>query len=233
MAADFVFRKASFGGFNREDVIHYIEMLKAKEKEQNAEIASLQQSLQSANDQCAEQTRAAQAAAEAAAAIREESEQKQSELMETHKQELSYLCDNYEQRIAQMRQEFEDRLAQAQSAQQKSQSMEEKVGTAMLDVRRYSNMMIAEAGARINEIADYSDEVSAQTLDSVTEIGQQIRELSVSINEKFQRMLADNKELQGRLSSFNGSVRTPYDEAAKRLNDLKRRTLIPDEEVDV
>ena len=130
MASDYIFKKSAFGGFNREDVIAYISTMKAEESiiknelaEEKAKNAELANMLQDAEKRITEE--------------KDEFEARLAEINESHRME-----------IERIKQEYEEKLQNSILA---DRSAEEKVGTAMLDVRRYADLLIHETCEKIDK----------------------------------------------------------------------------------
>ncbi len=196
MPSDYVFRKAAFGGFNREDVISYIsrliadsenmkKALEASEKtneELNAKLASAQNELQS---------------------VKAEHQSEIDSLIESHKAETESIKLEYEEKL--------------QNAALADRSAEEKVGTAMIDVRRYADLLITETCEKIDKMADDADSATAKTLTRVLDISSGIQTFSDKLNAILKDILAENEEICKELTGFKGSLRIPFETANGKI----------------
>ena len=196
MAADFIFRKATFGGFNRDDVINYINQIKINEektgvslKEKDAEIAQLRQQLsesQNANE-----------------SLKNEYEEKISSLNDCHINEIENIKNEYEEKI--------------QNGVLADRSAEERVGSAMIDVRRYADLLIQETCDKIEKMSDDADNATAKTLSRVLDISSGIQTFSDKLNSILKDILEENESICKELTGFKGTLRLPFDEASGKI----------------
>ena len=92
MSSDFIFRKASFGGFNRDDVISYINNMKLNEDTLRAQIAKKDNLISELNEKIAcNQNETDQ--------IKKEYEEKIIQLNESHINEIESIKNEYEEKI--------------------------------------------------------------------------------------------------------------------------------------
>lgn len=196
MASDFIFRKAAFGGFNRDDVIRYINEIKQNEvkltnliKEQTDEITNLKEQLTSA-----------QAAAQTA---EEDYKMRTGELIESHNNEIERIKNEYEEKI--------------QNGILADRSAEERVGSAMIDVRRYADLLIQETCEKIEKMSDDADNATAKTLSRVLDISSGIQTFSDKLNSILKDILEENENICKELTGFKGTLKLPYDEAAGKI----------------
>lgn len=196
MASDFIFRKATFGGFNRDDVINYINQVKMNEeklglslKEKEEEINLLRQQLSDAES--------------INESLKNEYEEKISTLNESHINELESIKNEYEEKI--------------QNGILADRSAEERVGSAMIDVRRYADLLIQETCDKIEKMSDDADNATAKTLSRVLDISSGIQTFSDKLNSILKDILEENENICKELTGFKGTLRLPFDEASGKI----------------
>ena len=196
MASDYIFKKSAFGGYNREDVIAYISKVKAEEtimknalEEEKAKNAELANMLQDA-------------------------EKKQTEAEEDYKEKIKELNESHKIEIERIKQEYEEKLQNSIIA---DRSAEEKVGSAMLDVRRYADLLIHETCEKIDKMSDDADAATAKTLTRVLDISSGIQAFSDKLNTVLKDILMENEDICKELTGFKGSLRLPYEVASGKI----------------
>lgn len=196
MPSDYVFRKATFGGFNREDVIAYISGLLA-------EISNYKAAIDNANKQNEELN----------AKLRE-AEEKINSIHQEHKNEIEILNESHNQEIKSIKQEYEEKLQNCILA---DRSAEERVGTAMIDVRRYADLLIHETCEKIEKMSDDADAATTKTLSRVLDISSGIQAFSDKLNGILKDILMENEDICRELTGFKGTLRLPFDEASGKI----------------
>ena len=196
MASDFIFRKASFGGFNRDDVINYINQLKLNEEKLN----SLLKDKEEENNTLKQQISDAEKSKET---LINEFEEKISMLNESHINELECIKNEYEEKM--------------QNAVLADRSAEERVGSAMIDVRRYADLLIQETCDKIEKMSDDADNATAKTLSRVLDISSGIQTFSDKLNAILKDILEENECICKELTGFKGTLRLPFDEASGKI----------------
>lgn len=197
MASDFIFRKASFGGFNRDDVIRYINDMKANEEKLN----NLIKEKEAENKILAEQLSAA--------------ENNKEKMAEEYKNQIAELIENHNNDIQNIAAEYEERIRNEVMTER---SAEEKVGSAMLDVRRYADLLIHETCDKIDKMSDDADAATAKTLSRVLDISSGIQTFSDKLNAILKDILNENENICKELTSFKGTLKLPYDEASGKVH---------------
>ena len=196
MGADYIFRKASFGGFNRDDVINYINQSKLNEeklnlliKEKDNEINLLRQQLSDAETEKND--------------IIKDCEEKISALNESHINEIESIKNEYEEKI--------------QNGILADRSAEERVGSAMIDVRRYADLLIQETCTKIEKMSDDADNATAKTLSRVLDISAGIQTFSDKLNSILKDILDENESICKELTGFKGTLRLHFEEESGKL----------------
>lgn len=193
MSSDFIFRKAAFGGFNRDDVLAYIAQLKQREQELENALQKVQQENQMLRQQ--------------SDTIRAGYEEKIVTLEAGHKDELSRIQNEYEEALQNAK---NDALAE--------RSAEERVGSAMLDVRRYADLLLHETCDKIDKMSDDADSAAAKTLARIFDISSGIRTFSDKLNNILKDLVDENEQICRELTDFKGSLRLPFEEASGKVN---------------
>lgn len=196
MSSDFIFRKASFGGFNRDDVISYINNMKLNEDTLRAQIAEKDNLIAELNEKIAcNQNETEQ--------IKKEYEEKIIQLNESHINEIESIKNEYEEKI--------------QNGILADRSAEERVGSAMIDVRRYADLLIQETCDKIDKMSDDADNATAKTLSRVLDISSGIQTFSDKLNSILKDILEENETICKELTGFKGTLRLPFDEASGKI----------------
>lgn len=196
MASDYIFRKSAFGGFNREDVIKYISDAKANEAKLVADLDSAQKEIALLKEQI-------QLEAQKNANSQKEWEDKINELDASHKNEIESIKQEYEEQL--------------QNSILADRSAEEKVGTAMIDVRRYADLLMHETCEKIDKMASGADEAAAKTLSRVLDISSGIQSFSDKLNAVINDILTENEEICKELTGFKGTLKLPFEEASGKI----------------
>lgn len=196
MPSDYIFRKAKFGGFNRDDVIAYISKLLAE-----AEInkTSLDNSAKE-NEELRAQLN--------------EAESKLAAAETAHADEIAALTEAHNAELEAVKAEYEEKIQNEILA---DRSAEEKVGTAMMDVRRYADLLISETCEKIDKMADDADNATAKTLSRVLDISSGIQTFSDKLNAILADILTQNEEICKELTGFKGSLKVPFETANGKI----------------
>ena len=196
MSSDFIFRKASFGGFNRDDVISYINNMKLNEDTFRAQIAEKDNLIAELNEKIAYNQNETEQ-------IKKEYEEKIIQLNESHINEIESIKNEYEEKI--------------QNGILADRSAEERVGSAMIDVRRYADLLIQETCDKIEKMSDDADNATAKTLSRVLDISSGIQTFSDKLNSILKDILEENETICKELTGFKGTLRLPFDEASGKI----------------
>ena len=196
MSSDFIFRKATFGGFNRDDVISYINNQKINEDNLTTQINEKNNLITELNEKitCAQEEKEQ---------IIEEYEEKIALLNESHINEIESIKNEYEEKI--------------QNGILADRSAEERVGSAMIDVRRYADLLIQETCDKIEKMSDDADNATAKTLSRVLDISSGIQTFSDKLNSILKDILEENENICKELTGFKGTLRLPFDEASGKI----------------
>ena len=182
MAENSSFRSA-FKGFNRDDVVSYIaglmEKISAGEQEAEAlleKVAGLERE---------------------AAAFRE-----QYSALEEERDALAGKCE----RLEQERDEQEKRCAALERRcvefDNLSKSNEVKLGAAMLEAKRFSEMLVREASDRAGSVYQSARESVSASSAEVREIEKQMKDLSDLFEKTMGEVRRSMRDLSGRMTAF-------------------------------
>ena len=196
MASDYIFRKASFGGFNREDVIAYISTIKADEANLQASLAEEKKK----NEELAK--------------LLHEAESKFADAEKDFESRIEVINNSHNNEIESIKQEYEEKLQNSLLA---DRSAEERVGSAMIDVRRYADLLIHETCEKIEKMSDDADNATAKTLSRVLDISSGIQAFSDKLNGILGDILMENEDLCKELTGFKGSLRLPFETASGKI----------------
>ncbi len=196
MPSDYIFRKATFGGFNREDVIAYISKLMADAENYRLAIDNYEKQNAELRNRLAQ------------------SEIFIENIKKEHESEIASLEESYKTKEENIINEYEEKLQNEILA---DRSAEAKVGTAMIDVRRYADLLISETCDKIDKMADDADTATAKTLSRVLDISSGIQTFSDKLNAILTDILSENEEICKELTGFKGSLRIPFETANGKI----------------
>lgn len=196
MSSDYIFRKAAFGGFNRTDVISYISNIIAETNNYKTALENADK----ANEELKEKLR--------------EAEEKLNASKQEHDSLIEELNERHKSEIESIKQECEEKLQNGILA---DRSAEERVGTAMLDVRRYADLLIHETCEKIEKMSDDADAATAKTLSRVLDISSGIQAFSDKLNGILRDILMENEDICKELTGFKGTLRLPFEAASGKI----------------
>lgn len=210
MPSDIRFKKAIFGGFDREDVMAYLADIKNRENELNEQLEQAKTKNQELENELQPLRDSLNGAQENLDTMKNLYEEKISAMQISHTGE-----------IERIKKEYEEKILTVQSEMTPARSAEERVGTAMLDVRRYADLLLQETCQKINKMADDADSATAKTLSRVMDISSGIQTFSDKLNGILKDLVAENEQICKELVSFQGSLKLPFENAAANLpNDI-------------
>lgn len=196
MSTDAIFRTSAFGGFNKSDVINYIKDFKEKEEAMLNENKDLNDQLDALKKQCAMYMAAQQ----------------------TLKNQLSALESRHIDETERIKNEYEEKIKAMQENAVSNRSVEEKVGSAMLDVRRYADLLMQETCEKIGTMSQNADAAVAQTLSRMFDISAGIQSFSDKVNAILSDIIAENEQIAKELTTFKGSLKIPFETAIGNMN---------------
>lgn len=171
------FRGAVFGGFNKQDVMSYIEQLQNEMAEVKSQFAELEKQLESQSEQL-----------ERIPALEEELK---------NKQEL-------EQQNAELSKQVEQLKAGEQKAQQeyeKVKAAEAQLGAAFVDARRYSDEIVAAAKDRAADVSKQASDDIAFKADQIRQVASDAEKITLEIRQKMEAISRSISDLSGKMSA--------------------------------
>lgn len=196
MSADFIFRKAAFGGFNRDDVLAYINNLKINESKLATEKALAEKNAEELRSEIAQLKSTIEN-------MSNDFDAKINELIDCHNKEIESIKMEYEEKMQ------NDALAE--------RSVEEKVGSAMIDVRRYADLLLQETCQKIDKMSDDADSATTKTLARVLDITTGIQTFSDKLNSILADIVNENESICRELTEFKGTLKIPFETASGKI----------------
>ena len=187
--------RSAFNGFNREDVVGYIASLmkKVKAAEKEAQEAKKQ----------AQERESAMSDLQRQCGVLEEEKQMESD----RRAELEKECASQKSRIDALERQLgeSDRL---------SRSNEVKLGAAMLDAKRFSEMLVQEANDRAGNVYRIAGESVTESAARAREIKEQMKALTEEFERTMGSLRKNMNELIDGMDDFNEEIK---DNGAKFL----------------
>lgn len=199
MVPDIILRKSAFGGFNKHDVLECFKALRLAEQDAKTEL----EQLKTKENELSLQAQEALSKANELESENEKLRTKIEELQAQHKAEIENLKAEYEKKI--------------EEATSNNQGAEERVGAAMIDVRRYADLLLKETCDKIDTMSEDADKATAATLSRVLDISSGIQAFSDKLNSVINDILSENESICKELTSFKGSLKIPYEQASGKL----------------
>ena len=196
MASDYIFRKASFGGFNRDDVINYINQSKLNEEKLNLLIIEKENEINLLRQQISD------------------AEEEKNCIIKDYEDKIYAINDSHNNELESIKNEYEEKIRNGILA---DRSAEERVGSAMIDVRRYADLLIQETCTKIEKMSDDADNAAAKTLSRVLDISAGIQTFSDKLNSILKDILDENESICKELTGFKGTLRLPFEEASGKI----------------
>ena len=194
--SDFVFRKAAFGGFNRDDVIAYINEAKINEAKIETEKNIAEKRAEELENEI------------------ENLKAKINDLTAENDAKINELIENHNAEIESLKAECEEKIQNCMLA---DRTAEEKIGTAMIDVRRYADLLLQETCQKIDQMSDDADNAAAKTLTRVLDVTSGIQAFSDKLNKVLIDMIEDNENICKELTEFKGSLKIPFETASGKI----------------
>lgn len=220
-----VFKTAAFGGFNKDDVLNFIEMQKKIEADLRASVTALDtqlreltqqyQTLVAAKNAAEEELKENRDAREAAAALSIKEAEYQA--LAQKYQQLSAQSDGAAEENRRLREhiaELEKALSDAQQpheqpepkAEPAGESLEARVGSAFVDARRFADQIVEEAKKSASA-------VNEQTRSCITSADKKAQLLSAELNlcmekcmDMFRGIDADVQRLKNAMKNFSDEI---------------------------
>ena len=189
--------RSAFNGFNREDVVSYIsgilEKLTASDKA-NAELqAVLEQKTGEYDSLYNERNALAQ----------------ELSVLKAQYASLEQACKT----LLDKNEELNDRCAEYAKT---AYANELKLGAAMLDAKRFSEMLVKEANDRAGDVYQNAYDSVSRSTESAREIDEKMQALTVDFEQSMGELRRNMGKLIGSMTSFSDSAK---DKGAKFLYD--------------
>lgn len=187
--------RSAFNGFNREDVVGYIAGL--MEKIKTYEIQALE--LKKRADDLEEE-----------AALRQQT----CEALEEEKQREADLRAALEEKCASQKERIEALEKQVGESERLSRRNEVRLGAAMLDAKRFSEMLVQEANDRAGNVYRIAGESVTESAARAREIKEQMKALTEEFERTMGSLRKNMNELIDGMDDFNEEIK---DNGAKFL----------------
>lgn len=206
-----IMRTKLFGGFDKKDVLSYVEDLKKQVEELKADIKNKDENIDSLNSQVASLSKECEKITE----LTEDLSQKDAEIAEltAKNAELGTSVDA----LSAVSAEYEDAKAKLEKSQQQIKDEQARLGAAFLDARRYSSEIVAAANEKAHSTSlSFSEDISKQA-GEITRLSAEIDRLSASFTKSVDELHANIAVLASRMSA-----------AAKNLSIRQDASFEPD-----
>ena len=187
MADSSSFRSA-FKGFNREDVISYISELMEKISAGEKTAEELRQKLSEAEYEAAELRGQHEEAVKACEKLEEDVAR-----LERERDEQARRCAALERRCA----DFDSQ----------SRSSEVKLGAAMMDAKRFSEMLVKEANERVGVLYRDAHEIVTASSAEAGGIERQMKDLAELFDRTMAELRRNMRDLTCRMAAFGEEVK--------------------------
>ena len=212
--------RSAFNGFNREDVVSYIsgqmekiaEAEKASEKlaQQSAEMAQELETLRGAGSEWEREREELQNRCHSlekdCAEWKERSEALEAEQADW-KEEHAQMLDRWEKERAAMSARIESLERQLGECDKHSKSSEKKLGAAMMEAKRFSEMLVKEANDRAGSVYENASACVDGSTASAEELREQMKSLNFEFNKTMSAILSDMNGLIDAMKSFKHDIR--------------------------
>ena len=216
MDSERILRTSIFGGFKREDVLGYVEELKAEIAVLSAEVQGKTSKIDALSEMAENLSKALEQAKETEAKLAETSavldEQKAKNA------ELQAQNDALSARVAAIDGE---KQAMAQKAQE-IRASEAQLGAAFLDARKYSDEIVSAANKKANETQNEASDSIAKQAQEVSRLSADVDTLAATLTKSINDLHADISALSAKLSKAAQSLQNRKD-AEKFVPDISMK----------
>lgn len=202
-----LFRSATIGGFNKEDVMHYIELLKtsAVENETNLELAMKQLNEMHRRADVAE--------------AKLERETQKNEQLKADNEKLTKRAEAAEEKNAALAK----RLSSFENSKSKLAAIEVQLGALMVDAHMYADKIVETAKQEAKRISEETKQIVAQAKSEISDISADF----VAASDEYSRVLnvinTKISDLPIQFDAVSDSVKNDYesmDFAVDTLEDI-------------
>ena len=240
MADEIIFKRAIFDGFDKAEVIQYISNLKKRISDLNSKAEEMKTELKSKDEKNKELENEIASLNERIASLNDEKINEINEINLKHKEEISKLENDVSLRASDLEKSYQEKYSyidrrytseinSLKDEIEKSKTSDEEkepdikaqaqLGSAILDVRRFSDMLIWETVNKINDASDSADENAKKSLSDLAEVTAQVKDAKEKINALFDEILLSNNNSAQIFEQFEGSLKTPYNETIDKFLD--------------
>ena len=204
MASEKIFRSAVFGGFNRSDVISYIEDLRNEISDLQRKYADKETKINELEDKVGDLT-------EKCASLNDQEKYNiQCDTVEALKNENVEL-NNKVSELQSISDKYDESVSEFELKEQKIKTAEAQLGAAFLDARKYSDEIVSAANVKASDI---SAKASAEISEQAVEISKLTAEVN-AISERFNRSI---DELHSSIAALANKMSVSANELSKRKN---------------
>ena len=212
-----VFKTAAFGGFQKDDVLNFIEMQKRTEADLRASVTELDSRLRELTERCRileeekksisrelDENRDAREAASSLAIRNAEYQALEAKFRTLQEQNQSIAEENDSLRRA-----LEEAKTAPQSAPRESagdKSMEERVGSALVDARRFADQVMEEARRTAADANARPVRFAEDTEKKVQMLSAELRLCAEKCENLFAGVAADIERLRDSLRHMTGGI---------------------------
>lgn len=211
-----ILRTSVFGGFKKEDVLKYVEELKAEISTLTEEIKEKANTLSDLSDRV-----------DALSAECEEGKVAQEKLSETKEQVIVLETENQQLRednlaLSKRMATLDEEEARLQSKAEEVKASEAQLGAAFLDARKYSDEIVTAANKKANETqSEASDSIATQAAE-IARLSSDVDVLSETLTKSIEALHADISTLSAKLSKAAQSLKNRKD-AEKFIPDISMK----------
>lgn len=206
MGSDIVFKTKAFGGFNKEEVMDFVNRIIAEKSELEKKVADTNVKYAQANAQMLEYKKIADESLDATNALAEVSEKlnnaealisaKDKEIEELNvKLSSAVISEDVQAELDSLRAE----VVALRTENEKKKDLERQVGAAMLDARIHSEELIEEAKEK-------ADAVTKSVYAAIGETALKIDDLSGGIGEIARNFTKSVEEVELRIKALTGDM---------------------------
>lgn len=207
MSGDTLFRNATIGGFNKEDVMRYIELLKKSAVENEAQ-------LDRAMKQLAETERRA-----VSAEAKLEKEEEKNARLNAENEKLKERAESAESKNAALIK----RLSSFENSKSKLAAIEVQLGALMVDAHMYADKIVETAKKEAKRISEETMQLVAQAKNEVTDISADYMSTSDEYGRLLKIINTKISDLPTQFDAISDSVKNDYesmDFAVESLDEI-------------
>jgi len=206
-----IMRTKLFGGFDKKDVLSYVEELKKQVEELKGDIQKKDENIESLNSKVTELTRECSKIADLTAEV----EQRDEKIAKLTADNLELNAAN--EALSSVTNEYNSVKDKLEKSRQQIKDEQARLGAAFLDARRYSSEIVAAANEKAHSTSlSFSEDISKQA-GEITRLSAEIDRLSASFTKSVDELHANIAVLASRMSA-----------AAKNLSIRQDASFEPD-----